>query len=576
MKRKNQKVLTAFLAAVLFAAALPLWVWAASAPSLISAEVQQKNVLINQDVIFKVVTDTTATKVKIINEDGTTYCIANIDAGFADYTDANGQRTWLIAKKAQFSGVTTKTIRVGSTMYGYGPQKLKVKFGSHFTEDEFTDIDAQPLTRGMEGSFIQSWMVRDWPQERWDAELSAMQDAGMKYLIVQSVADVAYRTDGSAYGQDYSRYAKDYAVSMYPSALPLFSGSNNGIDSLERCLAAAKAHDIQVYLGAYSDNRWWLFGWGMPAAPAGVTDLKKDSYLAAWAKENAELTASMIEEIYNRYSAKYADTIAGWYYYNEVWNIDVACAGTDGGVYAEILSDNMNRIIAKINAVDPSKKFMLSPFYNTTISTAVQNGNMWADIIGKTNFRKGDIFAPQDCIGGHPDDAMNGTLDAWTKELKRASLANSNVSFWSNNENFTDGGGIALLDRYVRQLELTSRYAEKNICFSWNHYYSPELVNAGYQKTYMDYLENGVLESQAPTAPTLSKSGYTVNISGSADNIGVCGYYIYKGNMQTLAATLVCDKNSLPSSYTANSAGTYYVVAYDFANNQSLPVQITL
>ena len=92
----------------------------------------------------------------------------------------------------------------------------------------------------------------------------------------------------------------------------------------------------------------------------------------------------------------------------------------------------------------------------------------------------------------------------------------------------------------------------------------------------MNYLENGVLESQAPTAPTLSKSGYTINISGSTDNIGVCGYYIYKGDMNTLAATLVCDKNSVPSSYTANSAGTYYVVAYDFANNKSEPVQVVV
>ncbi len=574
--KKSRRFLALAVALVVLAVMVPVYTWAAGAPALISAEVQQKNVLVNQDVVFRVVTDTNATKVRVVNEDGTTYSIANIDAGFAGYADVDGQRTWTITKKAQFSGVTTKTIQVGSTIYGYGPQKLKIKFGSHFTEDEFTDIDAEPATRGMEGTFIQSWMVRDWTQERWDAEFAAMQEAGMKYLIVQSVTDVAYQTSGSAYGQDYSRYPKDYAVSMYPSELPLLSGTNNGIDSLERCFVAAKAHDIQLYLGPCSDNRWWLFGWGMPSAPAGVTDLKKDSYFANWARENAELNNSVMEEIYNRYADKYADTLAGWYYYNEVWNIDVACAGTDNGVYAEILSDSMNRIIAKINELDSSKKFMLSPFYNTTISTAVQNGDMWASILEKTNFRQGDIFAPQDCIGGHPDDAFNGTIDTWTKELKRASLANSNVSFCSNNENFIEGGGIALLDRYIQQLEVTSQYAEKNICFSWNHYYSPELVNQGYQNTYLNYLENGVLESQAPTAPTLSKSGYTINISGSTDNIGVCGYYIYKGDMNTLAATLVCDKNSVPSSYTANSAGTYYVVAYDFANNKSEPVQVVV
>lgn len=576
MKKAQTKALAIFLAAALFAAMLPLWAWASSAPELVSAAVEKSNVLVNQDVVFKIVTDASATKVKVVNDDGTTYCIANIDAGFTDYMDQDGQRVWTVSKKAQFNGVATKTVYAGNTMYGYGAKKIRVRFGSHFTEDEFTDIDEPPAARGMEGTFLQSWLVREWTQQRWDDELAAMEEAGMKYLIMQSVTDVAYKTEGSAYGQDYSRYPKDYAVSMYPSQLPILSGTNNGIDSLERCLAAAKAHNIQVFIGPVSDNRWWLFGWGIPAAAAGVTDLAADSYFAAWVRENAELTNSVMQEITDRYAAQYNDTIAGWYYYNEIWNIDVACAGTDNGVYAEILSNSLNLMIAKINELDASKKFMLSPFYNKTMCTAAQYGDMWAGIMEKTNFRAGDIFAPQDCIGGHLEDVENGTLETWTQQLKRASLSNANVSFWSNNENFIDGGGIALLDRYIRQLEITSQYAEHNICFSWNHYYSPELVNPGYNNTYLDYLANGVLETQAPAQPSLSKSGYTIQMSGAADNIGVCGYAVYQGDMDHLVATLVCDAASVPSSYTASAAGTYYIVAFDFANNRSEAAVITL
>lgn len=575
MKAKSKKASAIFLAAVIFIAALPLCAWAASAPALISAEVEKDNVLVNDNVIFHIVTDTSATKIKISNQDGTTYLIADIDAGFGNYTDADGQRLWTVTKKAQFCGAVTKTVYAGSTMYGYGVKKIKVSFGSYFTEDDFTDIET-PSVRGMEGSFLQSWLVRDWSQQRWEEELSGMEEAGMEYLIIQSVADVAYKTDGSAYGQDYSRYPKDYAVSMYPSQLPALSGTNNGIDSLDRCLSAAQAHGIKVFLGPVSDNRWWLFGWGMPNAPAGVTNLAKDSYFAAWVRENAELTDSVMEEISAKYSAKYGDTLAGWYYYNEIWNIDVACAGTDGGVYADILSDSMNRMIGKINELDSSKKFMLSPFYNTTLCNAVQYGNMWEAVIKKTDFRPGDIFAPQDSIGGYPQNVENGALEEWTKELHRALLANPNVSFWSNNEIFTDGGGVALLDRYIRQLEITSQYAEHNICFSWNHYYSPKQVNAGYNKTYLDYLANGELDSQPPAKPVLSKSGYTVQISGASDNIGVCGYYIYQGSMSTQPATIVCDAAGLPSSYSPYTSGTYYVVAFDFANNKSEAATITL
>lgn len=575
MKIKSKKLSAIFLAVFMFIAAVPLCAWAASAPMLISAEVESSNVLVNQDVVFNIVTDTNATKVKVINQDGTTYLIADIDAGFKGYADENGQRLWTVTKKAQFCGAVTKTVVAGSTMYGYGAKKLRVSFGSYFSEDDFTEIET-PSVRGMEGSFLQSWLVREWPQERWNEEMRGMKEAGMEYLIMQSVADVAYKTDGKAYGQDYSKYPKDYAVSMYPSQLALLSGTNNGIDSLDRCLAAAQANGIKVFLGPVSDNRWWLFGWGMPTAPAGKTDLAKDNYFADWVKENAELTNSVMEEISAKYAGKYGDTLAGWYYYNEIWNIDVACAGTDGGVYADILSDSMNRMIEKINALDASKKFMLSPFYNTTLCSADQYGDMWADVIAKTDFRPGDIFAPQDSVGGYPQNVENGMLEEWTKQLHSASLVNPNVSFWSNNEIFTDGGGNALLDRYIRQLEITSQYAEHNICFSWNHYYSPKQSNPGYNNTYLDYLANGALDAQSPEKPVLTKSGYTIQIGGAADNIGVCGYYIYRGSLGAQPATLLCTATDLPSSYSPNMAGTYYVVAFDFANNKSEAAVITL
>lgn len=572
----RRKYLTALLCIFILAAFALLA--AAAVPSLISAEVVNNQVVVNQPVSFKIVTSTNADKIKIINADGTTYCIADINDGFTDYEDYDGERIWTVSKTAQFLGISTKTVKAGSRFFGYAGRGVKVRFGSFKNILEITDIPplGEPAVRGSSGSFLQSWLVREWSQERWNAECTAMADSGMEYLILQSVADISYNTAGKAYGENYTMYPKSYSVSMYPSALPEFAGSNNGIDSLERCLIAAKASGIKVFIGPVSDDRWWLFGWGVPTAPSGSTDLTKDSYFAKWMQENADLNGRVAQEIYTRYSASYGDVLAGWYYYNEIWNIDSACAGTDGGVYAKIISAGLNKIIERLNAFSPNMQFMISPFYNTTLSTAEQNGAMWKSILSATDFRKGDIFAPQDCVGNNPDSITNGTLDNWTSALKSAADSNPNLEFWSNNENFTADSSSALLDRYIKQIEITSKYAKHNICFSWNHYYSPLLKNPGYDATYRAYLQDGELDSQPPAKPQLSKSGYTINLSGASDNIGVCGYYIYQGNESNLTATLICSESTLPNQYSVTAPGTYYIAAYDFANNKSEPAVITI
>lgn len=41
------------------------------------------------------------------------------------------------------------------------------------------------------GTFIQSWMSSYWDDERWQDEIGAMKEAGIKYLIIQDVAHKA-------------------------------------------------------------------------------------------------------------------------------------------------------------------------------------------------------------------------------------------------------------------------------------------------------------------------------------------------------------------------------------------------
>lgn len=335
------------------------------------------------------------------------------------------------------------------------------------------------------GSFLQGWLCRDWSQSRWDQELAAMKELGMDTLIIQSSYDWATTAaNSSAYGQDWTKYTTTTRYSLYPTAIPELAGANNSADQLERALKAAKENNIKVFIGLLSDDRWWRFGWGNPTAPSGKTDLVADSYFADWCRYNGDLSAKMIEEIWNRYGKDYGEQIGGWYYYNEIWNFDAACAGTDSGVYAKILADNFNAYLDAIEENCPGKPLMMSPFFNRTLSTGAQYGAFWKSIFAQANFKSGDIFAPQDCIGEHPD--MIDTAPEWIGSLADAAKTKEGMRFWVNNEAFTASYTSGPVDRVISQIEATKPYAETHILFSWNHYYNP-LVNSSYQ-TYNDQL----------------------------------------------------------------------------------------
>lgn len=335
------------------------------------------------------------------------------------------------------------------------------------------------------GSFLQGWLCRDWSQSRWDGELAAMKELGMDTLVIQSSYDLATTAaSSSAYGQDWSKYTATSRYSLYPTAIPELAGASNSADQLERALIAAKKNDMKIFIGLLSDDRWWRFGWGNPTAPSGKTDLAADSYFADWCRYNGDLAGEMIAEIWGRYGENYGEQIGGWYYYNEIWNFDAACAGTDGGVYAKILASNFNAYLNAIAENCPGKPLMLSPYFNRTLSTGAQYGAFWKSIFAQTNFKSGDIFAPQDCIGEHPD--LIGTAPEWIGSLADAVKTKEGLRFWVNNETFTASYTSASVDRVISQIEATKPYAQTHLLFSWNHYYNP-LYNSGYQ-SYNDQL----------------------------------------------------------------------------------------
>ncbi len=377
-------------------------------------------------------------------------------------------------------------------------------------------------------TFIQSWLCRDWTAERWQQEFAAASDAGFDSMILQSVCELSYtQSDTTASKQDSSSYTCTSAYAMYPSELEALEGctlsvQNDG-DALELALESARKEGMKLWIGTVSDDRWWNYGWGVPeTSPDGM------NYLMQWGIDNAELCSDVINEIQSRYGEEYSDTIAGFYYVNELWNIDAACAGTDNGEYASLLGKNMNYSIDACG----DKPLMISPFFNPDLSDAEQYGDFWREIFKTAQFRSQDIFAHQD--GGGRECAPS-VIREWAQELKSA-VDEEGMRFWINNETFQGDYQSKSIADLKANYEAVSDLAQEHILFSWNHYYNP-LVNSGFQTLSEEFTEFA-----------LESASGDVNADGEfniADAVMLQNYLVRNGELTDWQAGDLCDDRRL-------------------------------
>ncbi len=368
------------------------------------------------------------------------------------------------------------------------------------------------------GTFIQSWMTAYWDDERWAEEAENMKKAGVEYLVLQSLADKAYKKDGGQWKVYY-----DTDVEALKDAT--FMG-----DCLEPALKACQDAGIKVFVGLSMFDDFW--------SEAGIGSLYQDV---------CRVAGDMVEDIYNKYGERYKDSLYGWYYTPEISN-GFLCQFTLGGIIKGI-----NHIIDRINEVDASKPLLMSPFYSEYIATGpITTLCSYVRFFNKVNFRDGDIFAPQDAIGAKW--TREKSLEMTWKIYKAAfDTCKADIKLWANCENF-DGaitsetlGGVlspkiteyksnitATLDRFVCQMDIASKYAENIITFSYNHYYSPSNVNPAFINTYYDYVEKGyVLETEAPKVPAniikaLTENGMELSWDEAEDNMGIAYYRLEK------------------------------------------------
>lgn len=311
-------------------------------------------------------------------------------------------------------------------------------------------------------SFIQGWYCRDWDSARWEQEFAAAKSAGLDSLILQSTFDYV-REELSGNAEEPAAYKRTETYCMFPSAVEAdYHSSQNGGDALELALKAAKANDMQLWLGTVSDPLWLVYRYEAPS-----------TYFKDWISENSELCSGLVTELWERYGADYSEQIAGWYYNNEIWNIPCACDGSDNGEYARLIGGNIKATVTAIERNCPEKPLMLSPYYNTELSTAEQYGSFTAEIIDAAGLRVYDVYALQD--GGSRPFASADILQEWAEAQKKA--VDGRLRFWINNESFVWDRLYAersamSADRFREYYYATADLAEGNVIFSWNHYYA--------------------------------------------------------------------------------------------------------
>lgn len=130
MRIKSKKLVSLITAVLLlFTSAFAAFAVNSDLSGVSSVFVSADEYAVNDMAVFTVKTGTDITKVKLVNDDGSTFFIANIDCGFSNYADSGDVRTWTISKKVQFTGSSVKTVYAGNYM-GYSPVTATVTVNS--------------------------------------------------------------------------------------------------------------------------------------------------------------------------------------------------------------------------------------------------------------------------------------------------------------------------------------------------------------------------------------------------------------------------------------------------------------
>jgi hypothetical protein len=253
-------------------------------------------------------------------------------------------------------------------------------------------LRGHPVARG---TFVQDWLVADWDDAAWQAEIRAMKQVGMDIIVFGSTADGKSRE------------------TSYPTGVTGFTPMKGGADPVDACLRNAERSGMHVFLGLNFSSDWWRKGANDPE----------------WLYGQMEEGNAIASDLYRRYAAKYPKAFRGWYW---VWEVDNA--GYNTPEQRRTLAKALDISVRHLKSLDPKLPVMLCPFMNYRLGTPDEYRAMWTDVFANCALGKGDIFAPQDCVGAGGLRLQD--VDAWFAALKKAVATRPDLRFWSDTETF--------------------------------------------------------------------------------------------------------------------------------------------
>jgi len=397
------------------------------------------------------------------------------------------------------------------------------------------------------GNFMQPGAFKHYTPAKMKSHLQTMKDVGIDILVLQwTFENVGDKVTVSYFDSSFD--ASDKADAFDESGKML----------LDTILQAAQEVGVKVFVGLNLNDEWWQ---------KGVLD-------KAWLTDQAELGVKGARRIYDTYKQTYPNALYGWYFAFEFYNMQANEAVRNNAAYL------LNGFRDELTKIDDTMPMMLSPFISSAGAGPEDTGDLWTDVFAKTNFLEGDIFCCQDSVGaGH---ITIDKLDAYYREIKRAVDSKKGLRFWANNEDFTQSSWTtAPLDRFVEQMNISSKYVEAHITFAYSHYQHPDVGKMGHHLAYKYYYENGKLPTEVSFGkPEVSfeavNGGITVSIEGSIANTdkSVKGFLITKNGAELKMIDLTAEygKETIrftteDNNPTGNGIVQYAVCAVDYYGN---------
>lgn len=344
------------------------------------------------------------------------------------------------------------------------------------------------------GTFMQPWAFSGYDVERMTAHLQSLKAVGIDLLILQSTVNYNGKVTKTVF--EHSFAAEQLADT--------FNADATGF--MDTVLTAARACDMQVYVGLTNDGDWW----------------KKIFSDEAWLNDHVEISLQAARQIYDGYKSDYPDTLSGWYFWPEYWNMD--CTEEELPRAAQFISNYRDGLAA----IDESMPMLLSPYITDKVDAA-KTQEFWTYVLSNSTLRKGDIFCCQDSVGaGH---VTLEQLDGYFAAMKAAADTKPDLLFWANNEDFTPEYKSADMGRFKQQLDITHKYADTHISFAFSHYRNPDVSKSNAYEAYKHYFETGELIRQTAASPDVAvesvEQGLYVNFAITIDNSKGDVYAVY-------------------------------------------------